>query len=268
MQELNGTLYLLPFVSSEGSPRFYTEEYMISYHIASGQWHKKILYNGHDFRQKLEIQDSFVYQGKVYWIATISNSYIFNDVIMSYDPSTETYERFYQLPHLAEATYKATVLNGKVYLLRSSTRSYMSSTYTNANEFFELDMSGKKLTTKPWFTDKVQRQWIIGNGGAGYVDSYMVAHQGKIYVYGGRLQREYLNNHMTLFVVYDPATDQWSPVSGYSYYTARVSQTEGHMLSLNGKLYLFHGVNGEANYYSSGPYRYQRHGHVYTLSVR
>jgi len=268
MQELDGTLYLFPHVTSENSPRFFVEEYMITYHIASGQWRKKILYSGHDFRQALEVQDSFVYQGKVYWIATVPNTSILNDVIMSYDPSTETYERFYQLPYLGDATYKATVLDGKVYLLRSSTRSYMSSIYTNASEFFELDMSGKKLIAKPWFVDKVRRQWIIANGGAGYLEPYIVGHQGKIYAYGGKLRSEYFDNHMTLFVVYDPTTDQWSPVSDYSYYTARVSQTEGQMLSLNGKLYLFHGINGEIHHYSSGRFRHERHGNIYTLDVR
>lgn len=264
MQELDGALYLFPYVSENG--RLNYEEYMLSYHIASGKWRKKVLYAGSNYRPRMEVQDSFAYQGKVYWIATESNS-IVNDIIISYDPSTDTYERFYQLPHSEGATYKATVLNGKVYLLRSGTRSSWGSTFTSANEFFELNISGKKLVPKSWFADKVQRQWIIGNNfGAGYLESYLVSHHGKIYAYGGRFEREYFNRHMTLFVVYDPATDQWSPVSGYSFYMAKVSQTEGHMLSLDDKLYLLHGINGAYdNYGSSGG---DRHGHVYTISVR
>lgn len=267
MQVVNGIIYLMPQITVD-KWGFAIEEYLVSYNIASGQWRKKVLSNGSS-SLRLVVHDSFVYKGKIYWIGEGSGGRSDSQTIMSYDPVTETYERFIDYLSFGYSVgYRAAILGDQVYLLRSSTRSSYGSTYTNANEFFELNMDTKKLIAKPWFTDKSSRQWIAMNGGAGFLTPYLVSHKGKIYAYGGSVASSYNNRHSTLFVVYDPATEKWEPVGGYSPYIARVSQTDGFMLSMGEKLYLGHGVNGYYSSYSSSLSKTDIHSNIYSLSVK
>lgn len=274
MQVLNGIIYFMPHRVYQSTIWNInnSEEYMITYDIANAKWDKKILYSGKVQRIELQVHDSFIYQEKIYWIAKEKrNGWAYNeDLMMCYDPASGTYSQFHILlgEYYQPFSYKATVLDGKVYLLRSGVRSYTGSSYTMANKFYEFDMSSKTLIPKSWVVDKTQRQWIVGNGVAGFIDPYLVSFKGKIYAYGGILEREYFIRHHTLFAVYDSQTDKWSPVNNSSFYTAKVSQTDGFMLPVGDQLYLGHGFDGYSVVWSSNSPQQERSPFIYTVSVK
>jgi hypothetical protein len=112
-----------------------------------------------------------------------------------------------------------------------------SATSSFKNEFSILDLGSKTLLKKRWITHK----------NAGVYKPYLTSFGNKIYVYGGQYSSGYSSLYSSLSAVYDPAMDNWSPVSGYSYFTGWVSQTDGFMLPINNKLYIGLGLDRYTN---------------------
>jgi N-acetylneuraminic acid mutarotase len=75
---------------------------------------------------------------------------------------------------------------------------------------------------------------------------YLFRYNKKIYVYGGFSSVGYTTSYNTLFAVYDPIYNKWSPVAK-NYSSATVGQTDGCIFQINGKIYIGGGYNNETN---------------------
>jgi len=239
---------------------YYYEEIIASYDPANGQWNKKTLLRTTNEAEDrtLDVSDSFVFNDKLYCItrefpfAQLSGT--IKTQMRVYDPSINTWEYFMDLPD-TPWYWSAVVNNGRVYLLTTGPGKQESATTQYLNEFYQLDINSKALNKKNWITDKA----------VGVSSPYLVSFNNKIYAYGGQYSSGYASLYSSLFTVYDPDKDKWAPVSGYSYYTGWVSQTQGFLLPINNKLYLGLGLD---RYTNGNIYGSKIKSTIYNLSIK
>ena len=230
---INGTVYFDPLMVRAGATVPTYIEYILSYTPASGEWKEKILFSttkDSEDRSML-VNDSFVYNDKLYCITEETPNYPLagpmNHKIKEYDPANGSWKDYMDLP---DKGYKwlAVSHNKQIYLLNTLTGKQESASTEYLNEFYLLNVSGKSIVKKNW----------IAETQTGVYAPYLVSFKGKIYVYGGHNTSGYTSLYSSLFAVYDPQEDKWSSVSGYSYFTGWVCQTDGFMLPIANKLYL------------------------------
>ena len=127
---------------------------------------------------------------KLYLLGGYPESRVTTRAVQVYDIATDRWEYGPQLPVPNNHGMAATV-NGKIYLIGGQFRADdPPGDYSYVNTVYELDPAvGQWVTKAPMPTAR----------SAGVA----VAHDGKIYVAGGRLPRG------SDFAVYDPATDKW-----------------------------------------------------------
>jgi len=152
------------------------------------------------------------------------------------DPVNDSWAYFMGLPDL-EWGCVAVVNNNQVYLLSSQTDRQEGGNLKYLNEFYLLNIPGKSMVKKNWIADRR----------IGVLSPYLTSFNNKIYVYGGSSSNGFQSNYSSLFAVFDPLLNNWSPVSGYSYFTAWASQTEGFMFPIGNKLYLGLGIDRKSN---------------------
>ncbi|MFD0941648.1 hypothetical protein ACFQ1J_13095 [Pedobacter boryungensis] len=240
---LNGIVYFPPAnirpwgIFSQYNPYYY-KEVITTYELATNTWSEIELLNTKDINldRGLDVLESFVIGDNIYSIIreTPQNTNIVRCVLKVFNVKDKSWKEYMELPN---KLYKATVLDGKVYVLTSGYDVQEGATDTFKNEFMILDLQSKSFSKKSW----------ISNKNAGTQKPYLTAFGNKIYVYGGQYSSGYSSLYSSLFAVYDPSIDKWSPVSGYSYFTAWVSQTNGFMLPINNKLYIGLGLDRYTN---------------------
>lgn len=239
----NGTVYFPPAnirpwgIFDQYNPYYY-KEVITTYEPASNTWREIELLNTKDINldRGLDVLESFVIGDNIYSIIreTPKNTNTVRCVLKVFNVKDKSWKEHMELPN---KFYKATVLNDRVYVLTSDYDVQEGATSTFKNEFMILDLESKSLSKKNW----------ISNKNAGTQKPYLTAFGNKIYVYGGQYSSGYSSLYSSLFAVYDPSIDKWSPVSGYSYFTAWVSQTNGFMLPINNKLYIGLGLDRYTN---------------------
>ena len=156
--------------------------------------------------------------------------------IRVYDPVNDSWTYYMDLPDAAWGWISVVHAND-IYLLAVKPGKQADATTEFLNEFFLLDLPGKSIVSKNWITDREVA-----------VDApYLVSFNNKIYAYGGHYSTGFTSLYSSLFAMYDPQQDKWSPVSGYSYFTGWVSQTYGFMLPIANKLYVGLGYDRYTN---------------------
>ncbi|HMI03131.1 MAG TPA: hypothetical protein VK541_11650 [Pedobacter sp.] len=241
---INGIVYFKPVMHAYGGPyaeipRTY-DELIISYDPRTGQAKNTRLFHTTNSSEEraLKVMDYFVYGDKLYCLTaeslngeTTSSAYR----VRVYNPADESWTHYMDLPF--KGIWTSVVNNGQVFLMNSDYGKQESATANFVNEFYLFNVSGKALVKRNWITDRE-----VGAG-----DSYLTSFNNKIYIYGGNYSDGYASNYSSLFAVYDPQQDKWSPVSGYSYFTAWVSQNYGFMFPIRNKLYLGLGRDRSTN---------------------
>jgi len=240
---VNGIVYFPPAnvrpwgIFDQWNPYYY-KEVITTYEPASNTWREIELLNTQDTNldRGLEVLESFVIGDDIYCIIkeTPKNTYAVRCVLKVFNVKDKSWKEYMELPN---KFYKATVLDGVVYILTSDYDVQEGATSSFKNEFMILDLKSKSLSKKAW----------ISNKNAGTQKPYLTTFGNKIYVYGGQYSSGYSSLYSSLFAAYDPSTDKWSPVSGYSYFTAWVSQTNGFMLPIDNKLYIGLGLDRYTN---------------------
>jgi hypothetical protein len=239
---INGTVYFNPLMVRAGATVPTYEEYILAYTPATREWKEKTLFiTTRELEDRsMLVNDSFLYNDKLYCITeelpggrmagTIKHK------IKIYDPANGSWEDYMDLP---EKPYKwlAVSNNNQVYLLNTGRGEVGVATTEYVNEFYLLNVAGKSILKKNWIADRE----------VGVNAPYLVSFRGKIYVYGGHYSSGYASLYSSLFAVYDPQQNKWSPVSGYSYFTGWVCQTDGFMLPIANKLYLGLGLDRYTN---------------------
>ncbi len=239
---INGIFYFQPsnIVYGEGDddqrPRTY-EEIIISYNAATGKAGKIRLFKTtkkSEERSLLSL-DYFTFNNKIYCISAEGNWKIHGltsaNQIRVFDPKDNSWTFLMSLP--VQAGWKAVVNGNQVFLLKSARGKDEYATVGFVNEFYELDITEKRLVKKSWISDRE----------VGVDNPYLTSFKNRIFVYGGKSFTGHTSLYSSLFAVYDPQKDDWSPVSGYSYFTGWVSQTDGFMIPVGSKFYLGLGID-------------------------
>jgi hypothetical protein len=241
---INGMVYFKPVGGVSGGPfgeipRSYDEQ-IVAYNPSTGKAKVINLFHTTDVSQEriIQVTDDFAYAGKLYCLtsesidgASVSHAYR----IRVFDPADNSWTVFMDLPN--KGVWTSVVNNGQVFLMNSDYGKQESASAEFVNAFYLLNLSAKSLLKKNWITDRA-----VGSGA-----SYLASFNNRIYVYGGNFSAGYSSFYSALFAVYDPGQDKWSPVSGYSYFTAWVSQTYGFMLPIGDKLYMGLGFDRYTN---------------------
>lgn len=244
---VNGIVYFAPVyirpwgIYDKNNPYYY-QEVMMTYNPATNEWKKIMLVDTKNEAEdrSLYVTDFFEFNNKLYCITSeaapgYSGANGANNIRV-YDPASKSWELFMKFP-FSTWSCRSVINNGRVYLLTSKTGKQEAATTNFVNEFYELNMDSKTLVAKSWINDK----------SAAVMSPYMMSFKDKIYVYGGQYSSGYTSLYSSLFTVYDPNSNQWAPVSGYSYYTAWVSQTLGFLTEINGKAYVGLGYDRYTN---------------------
>lgn len=240
---VNGVVYFSPAnirpwgIFDQWNPYYY-KEVITTYEPASNTWKEIELLNTKDenLDRGLDVLESFIIGDDIYSIVreTPKNMNSARCVLKVFNVKDKSWKEHMELPN---KFYKATVLDGKVYILMTDYDVQEGATSSFRNEFMILDLASKSISKKSW----------ISNKNIGTFKPYLTTFGNKIYVYGGNYSIGYNSLYSSLFAVYDPSIDKWNPVSGYSYFTAWVSQTDGFMLPINNKLYIGLGLDRYTN---------------------
>lgn len=241
---INGIVYFKPMMYAYGGPyaeipRTYDEQ-VISYDPRTGIAKNTRLFHTTNAAEEraLQVMDHFVYGDKLYCLTAESlNGETTSSVyrIRVFNPADDSWTHFMDLPF--KGVWTSVVNNGLVFLMNSDYGKQENASAEFVNEFYLLNLSGKSLVKKNWISDR-----NVGSGG-----SYLASFNNKIYIYGGDFLTGYSSYYSALFAVYDPQQDKWSPVSGYSYFSAWVSQNYGFMFPIGNKLYLGLGFDRYTN---------------------
>jgi len=248
-QAIKNVIYFPPYSEDKRSQApFLFFEYLWTFNTITNQWTKVTLQSTNDYqkvRAGLSTLACFVYENKFYCISSWTRAYSQVYTLDVYNPADNSFSTVMDLPGGTDIeSYRAVVCGNKPYVLVSRVYTpYMSSTI-NKNEFYEVDLAAKKTIRRNWVIDP-EIDWKWNEYEQRIVSPVLASYKGKIYAYGGRSVANSNTLHAMLFAVYNPERDLWEPASGYSYHTARVSQTRGLLVSLNEKLYVGLGLNRE-----------------------
>ena len=243
---INGIVYFQPQINTygggfDGTPPNY-EELLITYNPNTGESKTTKLFHTTNKAEarSLNVVDYFVYGDRLYCITSeLINGQSTSSAhrIRVYNPADNSWTHFMDLPYSGVWGWTAIVNVNQVFLLNAKSGKQESASTEFLNEFYLLNMSSKSLTKKSWISDRE----------VGVYKPYLTSYNNKIYVYGGYYSTGYSSLYSSLFAVYDPEKDKWSPVSGYSYFTGWVSQIYGFMFPIGNKLYLGLGIDRVSN---------------------
>lgn len=259
---INGIVYFTPWVHTfggpyEATPRTY-QELIISYNPNTGQGRNTILYQttNQTEHRNLNVRDFFAYHNKLYCITSESiNGQSTESAyrIRVYNPADGSWTHLMDLPYAG--VWTAVANENQVFLMHAVEDNQEFASIQFANEFYLLNVEGKSLQRKNWITDRK----------IGVYEPYLASLNNKIYLYGGYYSTGYTTLYSSLFAVYDPQQDKWSPVSGYSYFTAWVSQNYGFMMPFENKLYLGLGLDRLSN---GNIYAGKRNYSIHQVSIK
>ncbi|RZK22373.1 MAG: hypothetical protein EOO43_09700, partial [Flavobacterium sp.] len=240
---VNGIVYFSPAnirpwgIFDERNPYYY-KEVITTYEPTTNIWKEIELLNTKDEKldRGLDVLESFIIGDDIYSIVreTPKTTNTVRCVLKVFNVRDKSWKEHMELPN---KFYRVTVLDGKVYALTSEYDIQQGATDSYKNEFMIIDLKSKSL---------IKKEWVVGKN-TGTYKPYLTNFGNKIYVYGGQYSSGYTSLYSSLFAVYDPSIDKWSPVSGYSYFTAWVCQTNGFMLPINNKLYIGLGLDRYTN---------------------
>jgi hypothetical protein len=241
--EINGVIYFPPVTFQNmyiNGVRSIYNEYMYTYTPSTGAWNHIKLYQSNEPNKAISIMDCFVFNNKFYSVIQEINGDVTLDIIKEYDPSKGSWQKVMELPFVAWDC-KAAVVNGEIYLLTAFASKQYSAITEFSNKFQQLDLNSKKL---------IDKSSVEGDGVMGTYKPYLFVYNNKIYVYGGFSYVGYVTSYNTLFAAYTPNTDKWSPVAN-TFNNAKVSQSDGFIVQLNGDMYIGAGYNSFSNSSSS-----------------
>lgn len=262
--EINGVIYFPPYMKYawgvDASNSSY-DEIISTYTPSTGIWkdiplfHTNIRAEG----KGISINNCFVYKSKLYCIlqentgGMDASTGTLIDVVKVFNPSDGTWQKIMQLP--TAWGYRAIVSNNKIYVLATLSGSQVYATTDFVNEFYLLDMENQTLFKKNFFTESTY---------TGVYKPYMFTYNNKIYIYGGQSSSGYVSNYSPWFACYDPNTDSWSPIAANTYNSAKVSQTDGFALPINGTVYVGLGYDN----YNNGTIGTGIKNTIYSLSIK